>query len=57
MAFTKVHYKDGETIIVAKNLNDIQDAILKLEKDASDIDAALDAIIEIQESLIGGGGV
>ena len=31
MALVKVAYKDGETIITAKNLNDIQDAIIALE--------------------------
>lgn len=31
MAFSKREYKDEETLITAKNLNDIQDAILELE--------------------------
>lgn len=31
MSFTKVEYTDQETIITAKNLNDIQDAVLALE--------------------------
>ena len=31
MAFTKRHYTDKETIITAKNMNDIQDAIIMLE--------------------------
>ncbi len=31
MALTKVSYADNETIISAKNLNDIQDAIIALE--------------------------
>lgn len=31
MSFTKVDYKDQETIITAENMNDIQDAILTLE--------------------------
>lgn len=31
MSFEKVEYKDQETIITAKNMNDIQDAILTLE--------------------------
>lgn len=31
MSFTKVEYKDQETIISAKNMNDIQDAVLALE--------------------------
>lgn len=31
MSFTKVDYKDQETVITAENMNDIQDAILALE--------------------------
>ena len=44
MALTKVTYVDGTTVINAKNLNDIQDAILDLEEHAvldTDIDAAM----------------
>lgn len=29
MSFSKINYKDNETIITADNLNDIQDAILE----------------------------
>ena len=32
MAFRKVHYNDKETLITAKNMNDIQDAIIDIEK-------------------------
>ena len=37
MAFRKVNYTDGETIIGAKNMNDIQDAIIELESVANPI--------------------
>lgn len=33
MALTKVTYVDGETLIEAQNLNDIQDSIIELEED------------------------
>lgn len=29
--FTKINYVSGETVITAKNLNDIQDSIIALE--------------------------
>lgn len=32
MALVKVTYVDGETVIYAENLNDIQDAIIELEE-------------------------
>lgn len=35
MALNKVTYVDGETVITAENLNDIQDAIIELESGAS----------------------
>ena len=44
MALTKVTYVDGTTVIRAKNLNDIQDAIIELEDHAvldSDVDAEM----------------
>ena len=31
MGLTKVNYKDKQTVITAKNLNDIQNAIIDLE--------------------------
>ena len=34
MGLTKVTYVDNKTVISAKNLNDIQDAIVALETDA-----------------------
>lgn len=54
MALNKRVYIDGLTCITAKNLNDIQDAVIALEGDMGDVDAALYRIIEIQEALIGG---
>lgn len=35
MALEKVEYTDGTTVITAKNLNDIQDAIIELENKSS----------------------
>lgn len=32
MALTKINYVSGKTVITAENLNDIQDAILDLER-------------------------
>ena len=32
MALTKINYVSGKTVITAKNLNEIQDAILDLER-------------------------
>lgn len=32
MAFTKINYVSGKTVITAKNLNDIQDSIIALEE-------------------------
>ena len=54
MALTKVTYENHKTVITAQNLNDIQDAVIALEGDMGDVDAALYRIIEIQEALIGG---
>ena len=36
MALEKVNYKDGETVITAKNMNQIQDEIIK-NKQAIDV--------------------
>lgn len=38
MAFEKVEYTDEQTMITAKNMNDIQDAILEQEKNANRMD-------------------
>lgn len=54
MALNKCNYCDGETVITAKNLNDIQDAICDLEQQTGDISAALDVILDIQQDFIGG---
>lgn len=34
MALTKRNYVSGETVITAKNLNEIQDSIIELESNA-----------------------
>lgn len=42
MALNKVNYVDGQTVITAENLNDIQDAIIDLEQSGGiTVDAAL----------------
>ena len=38
MALEKRHYTDQETVITAKNLNDIQDAVIALEENSFSID-------------------
>jgi len=38
LEFTKVVYVDGQIVIYAKNLNDIQDAILQLDRDKLEAD-------------------
>ena len=48
MSLNKVTYKDKQTVITAKNLNDIQDAIINLEDVITDemIDAICGASIQ-----------
>lgn len=48
---------DGVDDVVAKTTNDIAHAVIDLEDSVGNIDSALDNIIEIQNSLIGGDGV
>jgi hypothetical protein len=57
MALNKVNYIDGETVISAENLNDIQDEVIAHGDALGDVSEALDNIIEIQESLCGGDGL
>ncbi len=47
---------DGEDILV-KDTNDIAQAVIELENENENFDEALDRIIEIQNSLIGGDSV
>ena len=42
MAFEKITYTDQVTVIPAKNLNDIQDEIIRLEEDKEDIETLTD---------------
>lgn len=42
MAFEKLTYTDQVTVIPAKNLNDIQDEIIRLEEDKEDIETLTD---------------
>ncbi len=54
MSLTKVNYIDKETVITAQNLNDIQDAVIELEKEQitmTEIEGAISAAIG---SAIGG---
>lgn len=46
---------DGVDDVSASDPNEIAHAVIVLEDKMGDIDAALDGIIHIQESLIGGG--
>lgn len=43
MALTKVTYENHKTVITAQNMNDIQDAILELEKAAGNVPGAGEA--------------
>ena len=45
---------DGVDDVVAKDINDIAHSVISLEETNGDIDTALDGIIAIQNSLIGG---
>lgn len=47
MALTKREYVEGQTIITAQNLNDIQDAILDLEDTTSALDPSSSTSYEI----------
>ena len=47
---------DGDDI-VAETTNEMAHAVIELEENLGDIDAALDGIIALQNSLIGGDGV
>lgn len=51
----KRHYIDGKTVITAKNMNDIQDAILGLEGTTGDVASALDELHAYALSLVEGG--
>ena len=55
MALNKVIYVDGETVITAENLNDIQDAIIELEQGGTiTVDSALSSTSEnpVQNKVI-----
>jgi hypothetical protein len=45
---------DGVDDVVAKDINDIAHSVIALEETNGDIETALDGIIAIQNSLIGG---
>lgn len=45
---------NGESEIVVEPINELASAIIALEDQNGEIESALDAIIAIQESLIGG---
>ncbi|MBR3237545.1 MAG: hypothetical protein IKF99_03815, partial [Oscillospiraceae bacterium] len=55
MALNKVIYVDGETVITAENLNNIQDAIIELEQGGTiTVDSALSSTSEnpVQNKVI-----
>ena len=56
MALNKCTYCDGQTVITAQNMNDIQDAICDLEQKTGDISAALDELHAYAQALVNGGG-
>lgn len=53
---TWVDKVDGVDEVSAEDPNQIAHAVIELEESLGAIDSALDAIIEIQETLIGGAG-
>lgn len=53
---TWVDKRDDKDYAVAQDINDIAAAVIDLENATDDIDTALDNIIDIQNSLIGGEG-
>jgi hypothetical protein len=46
--------EDGIDDVLAKDINIIAQSVIEIEEDFGDIDSALDAIIDIQNTLIGG---
>lgn len=52
---TWVDRVDGVDDVLASDPNEIAHAVIELENEIGDIDAALDAILKIQNALIGGG--
>lgn len=44
MALNKVSYIDRQTPIAAKNLNDIQDAIIALQSKIDELNTSIDAL-------------
>ncbi len=53
MAYEKQNFSDGQ-VLTAEQLNKIEDGLCSVYETLGDIDTALDNIISIQESLIGG---
>lgn len=49
MSFQKVTYVDKSTAIKAKNLNDIQDAIIRNEEEIDELKSKLDSISVFDE--------
>jgi hypothetical protein len=45
---------DGVDDVLAEDINDIAHGVIEIEENMGDIDAALDAILAIQEGIIGG---
>ena len=56
MAYEKQNFTDGETLTAAQ-LNHIEEGIIALDEQVGDIETALDAIIAMQNELIGGDSV
>lgn len=59
MAFAKVTYIDNETVITAKNLNEIQDEVIRIGDmlDSGELQEEMQAMIDTSlEDFEGGGG-
>ena len=54
---TWVDKVDGVDDVLAETTNNIANSVIDLENEVGDIGTALDSIIAIQESLIGGDSV
>ena len=52
MGLEKRNYIDKETLITAKNMNDIQDAIIELERSGTATDEHINSLIDAKLGVI-----
>ena len=52
MGLEKRNYTDKETLITAKNMNDIQDAIIELERSGTATDEHINSLIDAKLGVI-----